>query len=126
MERFDELQACMILNDQSKYTVDYIIVSFLIGLSELQSFINMLSPRTLEQTIELGKKQIITLEAIFKRMRVPAKIYHNQGSNYRNSEPIHPQVQAKGKPSNTLKAPTKLLTTSEMAARQENGALLQL
>lgn len=78
VEHFDELKACMLMGDNSKYTEDYFIASFVSGLSEeLRSFINMFQPRTLKQTVELGRQQLLTLDAITKRLKPPARSYTN-------------------------------------------------
>ncbi|KAK6160714.1 hypothetical protein DH2020_004095 [Rehmannia glutinosa] len=56
VDRFEELKACMLLLNKD-YSEEYFVASFISGLSEeLQSFINMFEPHTLQQTIDLGKK----------------------------------------------------------------------
>ncbi|KAK6151575.1 hypothetical protein DH2020_014210 [Rehmannia glutinosa] len=119
VERFEELKACMIMLN-SEYSEEYFVASFVSGLSEeLQAFINMFEPKTLQQTIELGKKQLHTLEAITKKVRQPTRSYQNTFPNPRRYETT-PTVPPKN-PSPMPKPPLKLLTASEMAARREKG-----
>lgn len=122
VEHFNELKSCLVMNDQSKYTAEYFMGSFLSGLSdELKSFINMFQPRTLDQTIELGKQQITILEAIAKIMKPQPSSFPQQGFNSRKIDSGQQTVPVKPPSSNTLRTPTKLLTAAEMAARREMG-----
>ncbi|KAK6118018.1 hypothetical protein DH2020_048243 [Rehmannia glutinosa] len=76
VEKFEELKACMLLLKNGDYSEEYFIASFISGLSEeLQSFIHMFEPSTLQQTIDLGRKQLHTLEAITKKLKGPTKPY---------------------------------------------------
>ncbi|KAK6150015.1 hypothetical protein DH2020_017540 [Rehmannia glutinosa] len=57
VEKFEELRACMMLINNGDYSEDYFIASFISGLSEeVQSFLTMFEPTTLQQTIDLGRK----------------------------------------------------------------------
>ncbi|CAA0816707.1 Unknown protein, partial [Striga hermonthica] len=118
VEKFEELRACMICMNHG-YTEEYFIASFVSGLSEeLQSFINMFEPQTLQQTIELGKKQLLTLEAITKKLKNPTKFPQNSYQAPKRNENYNPVTS---KLNNSFKNPVKLLTASEMAARREKG-----
>ncbi|CAA0833020.1 Unknown protein, partial [Striga hermonthica] len=95
---------------------------FISGLSEeLQSFIHMFNPRTLQQTIELGQKQLHTLEAITKKIKGNYKPFtpSPQTTNTRNFSPNIQNTPLQPKP--ISKIPTKLLSAAEMAARRERG-----
>lgn len=113
----------MLLEDSSRFTEDYFIASFLSGLSEeSQGFINMFQPQTLEQTIDLGRKQLLTLDAIAKRFKPPPKPFASP-SHFRRPEPtpVIPSVPAKPNSTVNSKPTTKLLTSIEMTARREKG-----
>ncbi|KAK6127658.1 hypothetical protein DH2020_038574 [Rehmannia glutinosa] len=121
VERFEELQACMRMMNKGEYSEEYFMASFLSGLSEeSQAFINMFEPTTLQQTIELGRKQLCTMEAITKKIKGPTKPFASLNNNTRRVDNQSSQVP---KPvySNPPKPPIKLLTASEMAARREKG-----
>ncbi|KAK6124285.1 hypothetical protein DH2020_041976 [Rehmannia glutinosa] len=93
--------------------------AFISGLSEeVQSFLTMFEPTTLQQTIDLGRKQIHTLESITKKLKTPYKPSFNPQNKRLEYGVINPP-----KPTNnyTQKPPMKLLTASEMAARREKG-----
>lgn len=84
MDRFEELKACLILEDFSKFTDDYFIGSFLSGLTDnLQSFITVFQPSTLDLTINLGRKQIVTLDALANRLKPAPKPFSNSPYNFR-------------------------------------------
>ncbi|KAK6153045.1 hypothetical protein DH2020_012684 [Rehmannia glutinosa] len=120
VDRFEELKACMLLLNKD-YSEEYFVASFISGLSEeLQSFINMFEPHTLQQTIDLGRKQIYTLEAISKRMKPQARPSMNSFPNNRRTDAAIPS-QPKPPTNLPVKPPIKLLTASEMAARREKG-----
>ncbi|KAK6119956.1 hypothetical protein DH2020_046304 [Rehmannia glutinosa] len=77
VEKFEELKACMLLLKSGEYSEEYFIASFISGLSEeLQSFIYMFEPTLLQQTIDLGRKQLHTLEAISRKMKGSIKPYN--------------------------------------------------
>ncbi|KAK6136072.1 hypothetical protein DH2020_030177 [Rehmannia glutinosa] len=117
VEKFEELKSCMLILKNGEYSEEYFIASFISGLSEeLQSFINMFEPTTLQQTVDLGRKQLHTIEAITKKLRNPTKSYNALYSNPKRTEIAPNQI-----PRNPPKPPVKLLTAAEMAARREKG-----
>ncbi|KAK6150060.1 hypothetical protein DH2020_017585 [Rehmannia glutinosa] len=122
VDRFEELKACMLLINCGEYSEEYFIASFVSGLSdELQSFITMFEPNTLQQTIDLGRKQIHTLEAITKKLKQPFKPFSAvTPSNFKRNDT---SAKNSSKPNSytPTKAPVRLLTASEMAARREKG-----
>lgn len=68
VEKFEELRDCMLLRSQSKFSEEYFVASFISGLSkDLQAFINIFEPSTLQKTIELGKWSLQKLDAIVDR-----------------------------------------------------------
>ncbi|KAK6159411.1 hypothetical protein DH2020_006725 [Rehmannia glutinosa] len=74
VDKFEELRACMLMMNKGNYTEEYFVASFISGLSEeSHAFINMFEPTTLHQTIELGRKQLCTMEAITKKVKGPNK-----------------------------------------------------
>ncbi|KAK6125713.1 hypothetical protein DH2020_040546 [Rehmannia glutinosa] len=121
VDKFEELKACMLLMNNGDYSEEYFVASFISGLSEeLQSFVNMFEPTTLQQTIDLGRKQIQTLEAITRKMKPPVRSFAPNYNSYK--KPDIPQFQTNRAPPNPPnKPPVKLLTASEMAARREKG-----
>ncbi|KAK6132617.1 hypothetical protein DH2020_033647 [Rehmannia glutinosa] len=119
VERFEELRACMMLINNLEYSEEYFIASFVSGLSEeVQSFLTMFEPSTLQQAIDLGRKQIHTLEVIAKQLRNPSKPFFNP-----SAKRVENVISNPTKPMNTStqRTPMKLLTASEMAARREKG-----
>ncbi|KAK6137448.1 hypothetical protein DH2020_028805 [Rehmannia glutinosa] len=123
VDKFEELKACMLLMNNGDYSEEYFVASFISGLSEeLQSFVNMFEPTTLQQTIDLGRKQIQTLEAITRKMKPPVRSFAPNYNSYK--KPDIPQFQTNRAPPNPPnKPPVKLLTASEMAQEGE-GPLL--
>ncbi|KAK6140363.1 hypothetical protein DH2020_025894 [Rehmannia glutinosa] len=121
VDKFEELHACMMMLNNGVYTEDYFIASFISGLSEeSQAFINMFEPTTLHQTIELGRKQLCTMEAIAKKVKAPTKpsfgaSVNNEDFEFNTIPPPKPQYPSSSKP------PLKLLSSSEMVARREKG-----
>ncbi|KAK6163034.1 hypothetical protein DH2020_002875 [Rehmannia glutinosa] len=121
VEKFEELKACMLLLNHGEYSEEYFIASFVSGLSEeLQSFITMFNPSTLQQTIELGRKQLNTLEAIHKKLKAPVKPYTNSYTLHKRVD-SNASVPFKPPQATQMKPPFKLLTASEMASRREKG-----
>ncbi|CAA0840135.1 Unknown protein, partial [Striga hermonthica] len=119
VEKLEELKACMLCLNKD-FTEEYFIASFISGLSEeLQSFINMFQPVTLQQTIDLGKKQLVTLEAITKKLRNTNKTYTNNYPSPRKNE--FPYNQQPKNNQNPQKNQIRLLTPAEMAARRDKG-----
>lgn len=46
------------------------MASFVSGVSEdMQAAIELVEPKTLKQTVDVGKKHLLTMEAITKRLR---------------------------------------------------------
>lgn len=81
VDKFEELRACMSLFDHVKYSYEHYMASFVSGLGEkLQAAINTLGPTTLQQTIEVGKNQLLTIEAIAKKLKGSVKPYSNPNS----------------------------------------------
>ncbi|KAK6139155.1 hypothetical protein DH2020_027104 [Rehmannia glutinosa] len=120
VDKFEELKACMLLLN-GEFSEEYFVASFISGLSEeLQAFINMFEPTTLQETIDLGKKQIQTLEAITRKMKTPARSFTPSYTNFKKPEPLLPNP-GKAQTNPVTKPPIKLLTASEMAARREKG-----
>ncbi|KAH6807531.1 ubiquitin-specific protease 12 [Perilla frutescens var. frutescens] len=74
VERFEELKKCMSLYDNSHNSETYFVASFMSGLSEeLRATVKMFNPTTLEQAIELGQNQLISMEAMAKRLKTGNK-----------------------------------------------------
>lgn len=120
VDRFEELRACMSMLNRGGYSEEYYIASFISGLSEeLQAFILMFEPTTLAQTIELGRKQLHTLEALTKKLKPSIKLHSVSQKNYKKWE-FDGNGHGKGQSSFTKK-PFKLLTSAEMAARRDKG-----
>ncbi|KAK6128670.1 hypothetical protein DH2020_037582 [Rehmannia glutinosa] len=121
VERFEELRACMLMLNGGDYSEEYFIASFISGLSEeSQAFINMFEPSTLQQTIELGRKQLCTIEALSKKLKGPARPVTSSYSPSKriDTSPWQPPKTNMSVPS---KQPIKLLSAAEMAARREKG-----
>ncbi|KAK6163811.1 hypothetical protein DH2020_000675 [Rehmannia glutinosa] len=115
-EKFEELKACMLLLKNGEYSEEYFIASFISGLSEeLQSFIYMFEPTSLQQTIDLGRKQLHTLKAISKKMKNSVRPYSTSYPQVKRAHIIPNQANRSLPP----KPPVKLLSASEMAARRE-------
>ncbi|KAH6817325.1 cactus-binding carboxy-terminal [Perilla frutescens var. frutescens] len=71
VERFEELKECMSLYDNNQHSETYFVASFMSGLSEeLRAAVKMFNPTTLEQAIELGQNQLISMEAMTKRLKI--------------------------------------------------------
>lgn len=124
VERFDELRSCLLMEDDSRFSEEYFIASFLSGLGEdLRSFIKMFHPQTLDQAIDLGKQQLLTLEAIAKKMRSHPRSFASHSAGFRRPEsaPISIPVSPKSSVPSPQKHTPKLLTSAEMAARREKG-----
>ncbi|KAK6149080.1 hypothetical protein DH2020_016605 [Rehmannia glutinosa] len=109
VDRFEELKACLLLTTNGDFSEEYFVASFISGLSdELQAFITMFDHVSLQQAIELGRKQILTLDAITKKLKAPQR--RNESPSVAKPNMLSPQ-----------KPPMKLLTANEMAARREKG-----
>ncbi|KAK6127369.1 hypothetical protein DH2020_038880 [Rehmannia glutinosa] len=121
VEKFEELKACMLLLNNGDFSEEYFITSFISGLSEeLQAFVTMFEPVTLQQTIELGRKQLLTLEALTKKIRTPMKPFTNIYPNTRKPDAV-PIQNSKPNSMSSPRQPIKLLTTAEMAAMRDKG-----
>ncbi|CAA0822266.1 Unknown protein, partial [Striga hermonthica] len=122
VDKFEELKACMQLMNQGEFSEEYFIASFISGLSEeLQAFLHMFNPKTLQQTIELGQQQLHTLDAITKRVKNTQRTYSQlQHPNTQKATPNNNPIQ-RAPQTPFQKANFKLLTSSEMAARREKG-----
>lgn len=119
VEKFEELRACMLLRNQNKYSEEYFVASFMSGLSEdLQAFINMFEPSTLQQTIELGRMLLLKYDAIAKRSETPVKPFSSQTSTFRKP---HQGSKLGNLCINGPKPPRKALTAAEMSARMDKG-----
>ncbi|KAK6152008.1 hypothetical protein DH2020_014643 [Rehmannia glutinosa] len=107
VDKFEELKACMLLMNNGVFSEEYFVANFVSGLSEeLQSFITMFEPSTLQQTIELGRKQLVTLDAISRKLKGPSK---PATSNFQNpksqeQEEINPPIQQMDEVQMTLHA----------------------
>ncbi|KAK6121452.1 hypothetical protein DH2020_044798 [Rehmannia glutinosa] len=122
VDKFEELQACRLMMNKGNYTEEYFVASFISGLSEeSQAFINMFEPTTLHQTIELGRKQLCTMEAITKKVKGPNRAVMSSYNSNRRIELNPATPTPKPHYTNAPKPPLKLLSASEMAARRENG-----
>lgn len=120
VNKFEELRACMLLKNKGCCPEEYLIASFISGLSEeIQSFVRMFKPTTLEQTIELGKNQLQTMEALTKKLKSPTKPFSPNTSSYKKPEYTLP-TQSKPTVHNP-KIPFKLLTSAKMTSRREQG-----
>ncbi|KAK6115436.1 hypothetical protein DH2020_007705 [Rehmannia glutinosa] len=121
VEKFEELKACMLLLNNGDFSEEYFIARFISGLSEeLQAFVTMFEPVTLQQTIELGRKQLLTLEALTKKIRTPMKPFTNIYPNTRKPDAV-PIQNSKPNSMSSPRQPIKLLTIAEMAARRDKG-----
>lgn len=119
VDKFEELRACVLLINQWEFSDEYFIASFISGLGEeLQSFIRMFNPTTLCQAIELGKNQLLTLEALTKKLKnsYRAPTASNQFARRPETNISPPQ---KGNHNISKTPPSKLLTAAEMEARRE-------
>ncbi|KAH6797153.1 hypothetical protein C2S52_021707 [Perilla frutescens var. hirtella] len=68
--RFEELNECMLMFGQGIFTETYFMAGFLTGLSEdVRAAINLFSPTSLEQMVELGKDHVITRDAVTKKIK---------------------------------------------------------
>ncbi|CAA0825197.1 Unknown protein, partial [Striga hermonthica] len=122
VDKFEELKACMQLMNQREFSEDYYIASFISGPSEeLQSFLHMFNPRTLQQTIELGQQQLHTLDAITKRVKNTQRSYSQTPQTYVQKATQNNNTTHRNPQTTFPKTNTKLLTSSEMAARRERG-----
>ncbi|KAH6764368.1 hypothetical protein C2S51_015617 [Perilla frutescens var. frutescens] len=80
VDRFEELKNCMQMYGQGAYSENYFLASFISGLSEeLRAVITMFNPTNLEQSIELGRNQLITMDALTKKLKTTTRSY---GSNW--------------------------------------------
>ncbi|KAH6761080.1 hypothetical protein C2S51_018029 [Perilla frutescens var. frutescens] len=70
VERFEELKECMTLYDNNAYSETYFVASFLSGLSEeLRAAVKMFNPSSLEQAIELRQNQLVSIEALTRKLK---------------------------------------------------------
>ncbi|CAA0811981.1 Unknown protein, partial [Striga hermonthica] len=117
VEKFEELNACMQI--LGKYSEEYFIASFISWLAEeLQAFIHIFEPSSLLQTIELGRQQLLTLEAITRKVRNQSR---PPVSSYPQNQRKFENQNQKSTPAATPRTTTKLLSSSEMAERREKG-----
>lgn len=115
----------MILLGGRRFEEKYFIASFVSGLTEeLQSFLALFEPVTVAQTVELAKKQEVTLEAISRKHKQRYKLYPNLTNNLpKKPEPsttIHqnPKPQFLPKPITPYRKP---ISMAEMAFRRAKG-----
>lgn len=74
VQKFEELKACMLLFNEGHYTEEHFVASFISGVSkDMQADIDMVGSKTLKHTIEIGKKHLITKEAMAKKLKIPNK-----------------------------------------------------
>ncbi|KAH6792935.1 hypothetical protein C2S52_003412 [Perilla frutescens var. hirtella] len=109
VERFEELKACMDLLHPGEFTESYYMASFLSGLrDELKSAIMMFKPSDLQHTIELGQSQILTVEAISRKLKGTNRSHPRSNPNFpRNTPPYQPE---KGATTKNLEIPLKTVT----------------
>ncbi|KAL8496188.1 hypothetical protein ACS0TY_020047 [Phlomoides rotata] len=70
VDKFEELKACMLLINGEEFSEKYFVASLISSLhKELQSSIAMFEPKTLQHAINLGKKQMIALDALSKKLK---------------------------------------------------------
>lgn len=108
----------MLLFNDGHYTEEHFIASFISGVSEdMQAAIDMVEPKTLKHTIEVGKKHLLTMEAMARRLRIPPKV-NNSPHNYKKNETASSNNQ-KGGPNTYQKAPIRFLTSSNGCQKGE-------
>ncbi|XP_057773723.1 uncharacterized protein LOC130993019 [Salvia miltiorrhiza] len=121
VEKFEELRACLLLSSRIKYSEEYFVANFVSGLSEeLQNFMMLFKPGTLQEAIEIGQRQISTLEAIARRVK-PTSNRPFSSAGPISKRPGEDAATTKSFTQNNLKPPIKLLTSAERAARREKG-----
>ncbi|KAH6776901.1 hypothetical protein C2S51_008213 [Perilla frutescens var. frutescens] len=105
VDKFEELKECLLMCSIGSYTEAYFVASFLSGLSEeLRAAISMFNPTTLQQAIDLGKNQLVTLEAITKSLKGenrPTSNWSNTGAklqSYQNPSTLTKEPQIAKKP----------------------------
>ncbi|KAH6799229.1 hypothetical protein C2S51_035713 [Perilla frutescens var. frutescens] len=121
VDKFEELKECMLMCTKGTYTEAYFVASFLSGLSkELRAAVAMFNPTTLQQAIDLGRNQLITLEALTKRLKGTNRPLSNWSTP--TTKPQPPQFSPQShKDSHTAKKPIKLLTAAQMADMRALG-----
>lgn len=120
VDKFEELKACMSLINGEEFSENYFVASFISGLNdELQSAISMFEPKSLQHAINLGKKQVLTIDAITKKLKTAPRNFNNFNQSFKKSETIGAS-QGKQQLSGA-KPPIKILTAAEMAARRDKG-----
>lgn len=130
VDKFEELKACLLLFTGDEFSESYFVASFISGLSdELQSFVSMFERTTLQHAIKLGKKQEHTFVALTKKLKPCPRVSNPNLNSNSNTNPNYNQWK-KGdssagnqirSPGQNPKAPFKIPTSTEMAARRENG-----
>ncbi|KAH6811646.1 hypothetical protein C2S51_025408 [Perilla frutescens var. frutescens] len=109
--RFKELKESMMMFGQGIFTETYFMTSFLTGLSEdVRAAINLFSPTSLEQIVELGKNHVNTQDAITKKIKGNCRSCTNPW--FRNSQeiPLPNQPIPNDSPANNN---TKIMATRE-------------
>ncbi|KAH6786813.1 hypothetical protein C2S52_006365 [Perilla frutescens var. hirtella] len=108
VDRFKELKDCMTLFGDKAYSEAYFITSFLSGLSEeLKVAVKMFNPTTLAQAIELGQNQLISIEAITKKIKAGQRPYPSNVPR-NNPQTTAQQFTSAPKLNQPLKAPVKI------------------
>ncbi|KAK6136529.1 hypothetical protein DH2020_029725 [Rehmannia glutinosa] len=116
--RFEELKESKVIAEFNKLKQTGSYTDY--WSEELQAFITMFEPTTLHQTIELGRKQLLTLDAITRKLKYPSKSFNSSFHNFRRPDTPFSQTP-KPNPVLPQRPPIKMLTVSEMAARREKG-----
>lgn len=120
VDKFEELKACMELFNTGGFSEQYYKSSFIGGLSlELKSVVKMFKPKTLQDAIELGREQLVTMDAWARKFRGGPK-------PYTNTNPVTTTKNYSPNLTNSASRPAgkqhvKYLTYAEMAARREKG-----
>lgn len=127
IEKFLELKSHLLMFNRRSYDESYFVDSFISGLhEEMRQCFLIFTPQTLTQTIDTARMHEATAEAAAKKNRSISKsfqtspTFHKRPTNQTYSPPnLIPKVPNYTSP--TLQPSRKLLTTTEMRARREQG-----
>ncbi|KAH6806298.1 hypothetical protein C2S51_031129 [Perilla frutescens var. frutescens] len=120
--RFEELKESMLMFGQGIFTETYFMASFLTGLSEdMRVAINLFSPTSLEQIVELGKNHLIIKNSITKKIKRNCRFCTNPW--FRNPQEIPlpnlaNSVHSLVENNYPIKTPIKILSVTQMVDRR--------
>lgn len=90
----------------------------------MQTTIDMVELKSLKHAIEIGRKHLLVMNAMARRLKVPNKL-SNFSQSYKRMEAPNANSQ-EVMPNSYQKSPIRLLTSAEMAARKDKRVMFQL